>query len=196
MTINSSWPFKLDHVNTYAFWEKVFTKEECERIISIGSSLTLEEATIKNQKISLTDYSVRESNIAWLSPNEETTWIYQRIADVSKTLNDQFFQFDLFGIVESIQFTKYKEPEGKYTKHIDTLLQGRIRKLSVSVQLSDPTLYSGGDLNLYLDSAPTTMKKDQGCLIIFPSYVLHEVTSVTQGERHSLVSWITGSPFK
>jgi PKHD-type hydroxylase len=40
------------------------------------------------------------------------------------------------------------------------------------------------------------MDKTQGTLIIFPSYVLHEVMPVTKGERNSLVTWVTGKQFK
>jgi len=40
------------------------------------------------------------------------------------------------------------------------------------------------------------MKKEQGTLILFPSYTLHEVKPVTKGERNSLVSWVTGKQFK
>ena len=39
------------------------------------------------------------------------------------------------------------------------------------------------------------MKKEQGCLIVFPSYVLHEVTPIIKGERNSLVVWTTGKSF-
>ena len=39
------------------------------------------------------------------------------------------------------------------------------------------------------------MDGDQGKLIMFPSYVLHEVKPVTKGERNSLVCWVTGKPF-
>ena len=40
------------------------------------------------------------------------------------------------------------------------------------------------------------LPKEQGKLILFPSYVLHEVKPVTKGERYSLVAWITGPQFK
>jgi len=40
------------------------------------------------------------------------------------------------------------------------------------------------------------MSKEQGTLVMFPSYTLHEVMPVTKGERNSLVSWITGPAFK
>ena len=40
------------------------------------------------------------------------------------------------------------------------------------------------------------MNKEQGTLILFPSYILHEVKPITKGERNSLVTWVTGKPFK
>jgi PKHD-type hydroxylase len=85
---------------------------------------------------------------------------------------------------------------GKYGRHIDSAPGTLIRKLSFTVQLSEPEDYKGGDLCLYLGDKAEVMKKEQGFVALFPSYVLHEVKPVTQGTRYSLVSWITGKPFK
>jgi PKHD-type hydroxylase len=68
--------------------------------------------------------------------------------------------------------------------------------LSVSIQLTDPSEYEGGDLYLYDEDKGMLMNKSQGTLILFPSFVLHEVTPITKGERNSLVAWITGPNFK
>lgn len=193
---NSSWPFYLDHVNFYAYWEELFTDEECEKIISIGSNKILETASIGGKTNSTSEESIRDSKISWLTPADEMSWVYQRISDVSHLLNEKFFKFDLFGIVESMQFTKYEEPYGKYNQHTDTIFNGNVRKLSISVQLSDPDTYTGGNLNLYRDKKPTTMIKSRGSLVAFPSYTLHEITPITSGTRYSLISWITGVPFK
>ena len=65
-----------------------------------------------------------------------------------------------------------------------------VRKLSVSIQLTDPEEYEGGELYLYDGDKGTLMDKKQGTLILFPSYVLHEVMPVTKGERNSLVSGV------
>ena len=73
------------------------------------------------------------------------------------------------------------------------MFDGIVRKLSISIQLTDPTKYEG-DLNLYWSDA-VTMKKNKGSLFIFPSYMLHEVTPVTKGEN-SLVCWVNGPQFK
>jgi PKHD-type hydroxylase len=107
-----------------------------------------------------------------------------------------FFKFDLFGATEGFQFTKYTAPGGKYGRHIDSSPGTLIRKLSFTLQLSDPKDYQGGELCLYLGDKGEVMKKEQGHVAVFPSYVLHEVKPVTKGTRYSLVSWITGKPFK
>ena len=112
------------------------------------------------------------------------------------SLNSQFFKFDLFGLAEGMQFTKYTAPGGKYGTHIDRITGGLTRKLSFTLQLSDPADYVGGDLQLHLGDDPLKMNREQGYVAVFPSYVLHEVTPVTEGTRYSLVSWITGAPFK
>jgi len=49
---------------------------------------------------------------------------------------------------------------------------------------------------LYNDDKGELMDKTQGTLILFPSYVLHEVMPVTKGTRNSLVTWVTGKQFK
>ena len=103
------------------------------------------------------------------------------------------FQLHLF---ESLQFTNYKEGKGFYKKHIDKLHNDTIRKLSLSIQLTDPNEYEGGDLLLYEDEKPQKMGRGKGTLVIFPSYMLHEVTKITKGERNSLVAWVTGDHFK
>ena len=111
-------------------------------------------------------------------------------------MNSKFFNFDLYGFIEGFQFTHYKEPDGKYKKHVDRGLNIQIRKLSLSIQLSDPNSYKGGDLILHYQDTPIILPKEQGKLLMFPSYTMHEVTPVTKGERYSLVAWITGPQFR
>ncbi len=111
-------------------------------------------------------------------------------------LNQKYFNFDLFGITEGLQFTNYTAPSGNYGKHVDRSFSIPIRKLSMSIQLSNPNEYEGGDLLLHEGEEGIPLLKEQGTLLLFPSYILHEVTPVTKGERNSLVTWITGTPFK
>ena len=189
---NRAWPFELDTLETYAYWHPVFTPEECKKIIDIGNKKGLEEGKIRTGL----SKGVRESNVSWLYSSDDLDWAFGRITDVIMNLNKDFFKFDLFGFIEGFQFTHYKAPNGNYKKHIDKGKNSYIRKLSLSVQLSDPSSYEGGDFVLYEGVKPTVLPKEQGKLIAFPSYTLHEVKPVTKGERYSLVAWITGPQFK
>jgi PKHD-type hydroxylase len=190
---NSSWNFNLDIVNTYAFWEKAFSKEECQTIINTAKNKGLIQGKTLNDKKAK---DVRNSKISWIYPTDNMDWAFRRCTDIITNLNDRFFKFDLYGFNEGFQFTNYEAPGGKYGCHIDKIMNGVIRKLSISIQLTNPSEYEGGELYLYEDDKGTVMNKEQGTLIIFPSYILHEVMPVTKGERNSLVSWITGPSFK
>jgi PKHD-type hydroxylase len=193
------WNFNKDKVNLFAYQEGSFTKEECKKIIDLSKNKKLIEGTIFNNTNTNTNKKIRNSKICWLySHEEEVKWIYQRITDIVVNLNFQFFQFDLFGLSDYLQFTNYKAPGGKYGKHVDRTYDIPVRKLSVSIQLNDPKDYEGGELKLYIgeDKDALVMNKNQGSLIVFPSYVLHEVMPITKGERNSLVTWVSGNQFK
>jgi PKHD-type hydroxylase len=187
---NSSWSFKLDQVNFYAFWNNAFSKEECQTIVNIAKNKGLIKGKTRGES------DVRDSKISWLYPTDNMEWVFRRVTDIILDLNERFFKFDLFGLNEGFQFTNYEAPSGKYGKHVDRGINMSIRKLSMSIQLTNPEEYEGGELKLYEGDEDSVMDKTQGTLILFPSYVLHEVTPVTKGTRNSLVTWVTGPQFK
>jgi len=187
---NTSWNFKLDQVHLYSFWKNAFSKEECQTIINIAK----DKGLIKGTTMEKSD--ARDSKISWLYPVDEMQFVFRRVTDIVLNLNKKYFQFDLFGLNEGFQFANYKAPSGKYGKHVDRAVNSSVRKLSISIQLTNPKKYQGGELYLYDDDKGTLMDKEQGTLIMFPSYILHEVKPVTKGERNSLVSWVTGNQLK
>jgi PKHD-type hydroxylase len=183
------WQFYLDKTENWAYRNNLFTPEECAQIITIGNSKLEEAKTIGKNN------GVRESQIAWLY-GSDIEFAFRRVTDGIIDLNNQFFNFDLFGLAEGFQFTKYNAPTGHYGMHIDKILNGAARKLSLTIQLSSPEDYEGGELVLQTGNEVEIMSKDLGKMIVFPSYVLHEVRPVTKGTRYSLVAWVTGKPFK
>jgi PKHD-type hydroxylase len=189
---NSSWPFKLDESCMYAYWNNAFSKEECLNIIDIAKNKGLIEGKTFGEERN----DIRNSKISWLFPNDNMDWVFRHCTDIINDLNNRFFKFDLYGFNEGFQFTNYQAPGGKYGRHVDRGSKSVIRKLSLSIQLTDPSEYEGGELFLYENDEGIIMDKTQGTLILFPSYTLHEVMPVTKGERNSLVSWITGPAFK
>lgn len=190
-----AWPFDLDTVEPYAFFEMALTEEECEEVIKIASkSDKLFNASVGGGQQGRVDKNIRISKINFISLGDLPC--APKIASMVFELNQKFFGFDLWGFAEGLQYTEYHAPDGNYDKHIDKVYQGKVRKLSMVIQLSDPSEYEGGDLNLYEGKNPITIKKQKGHLVVFPSYTLHEVTPVTKGTRRTLVAWLTGKPFK
>ena len=191
-TPNSAWAFNVDSTQNWAYQDNFFSAEQCKKIIEIGEGQILDRAKVAQEEAGWS----RDSKVAWLYPSPDCDWIYRTVTDGVMAINNSFFNFDLFGLIEGFQFTRYDAPSGFYGMHIDKILGGSIRKLSITIQLSDPDDYDGGELAIQIGSDPLIMPKEQGKLVCFPSYVLHEVRPVTRGTRYSLVAWVTGKPFK
>ena len=184
-----SYPFITDAIEPFACAE-VFSPEECKEIIQIGQK-DLKEALVLATNGESESHEIRECFTSFISPSGGE-WIYKRLSAAAQGLNDRFFGFDLFGFAEDLQFAQY-EVGGRYDTHIDCIHHGRIRKLSISVQLGED--YEGGNLVINYGQ-DLVMPKTTGMAIAFPSTALHSVQPVTKGTRYSLVGWITGPRFK
>lgn len=117
-----------------------------------------------------------------------STWMFEALSNVNKRL----FGYELES-AQPLQLAEYNVGDA-YHWHLD-LGPGdaRLRKLSATVQLTDPNAYEGGELEFW-NTPPAD--SEQGTLIVFPSYLLHRVTPVTHGTRYALVAWAIGSrPF-
>lgn len=141
---------------------------------------------------------IRRSDIKWLHKDNETRWLFERLGHIVSSLNTMFYKFDLTGFGEALQLTNYDHSEqGMYGWHQDYGNVGAAsRKLSLVLQLTDPSEYEGGNLQIMTSGEPINVFKQRGLVTVFPSYVLHQVTPVTQGSRQSLVAWITGPEFR
>jgi PKHD-type hydroxylase len=181
----------------FACWDGAFTESEMDRIEVHGDKLTNDKATLFGRDVSEEYDEIRITRTAWIKPSPETKWIYDRIQSVVRTLNDRIWQFDLSGFSEDFQYTIYQGSEGgHYNWHVDQGDLVKRRKLSLSLQLSDPSQYDGCELQLHGAHHIDTVPKTRGTLIAFPSYVLHRVTPITRGIRKSLVVWTTGPKFR
>lgn len=177
-----------------------FCNDEINNIIKLGIGTDIGISRISAQTTGeFTD--IRKSLNSWIYPNTITNWLFEKITCYIHTANENFC-FDLHSL-ENLQFTIYDESyDGSYSSHVDHSFgpssPDSHRKLSFSVQLTSPDLYEGGELRAYHDTLNqyTVGCKDLGCINFFPSYMLHEVTSVTKGRRYSLVGWVHGPKFK
>lgn len=192
----NKWHLKTSPNQIYTHYDNIFNESEIETIKNIGIRFGLKNSTISGN---LNDIStIRRSKTSFLSPNTMTSWVYERMSGHVNYLNENYWNYDL-DYIENMQFTYYDSNEsGCYVKHQDSECHNLPvkRKLSLITQLSDSSEYEGGEILLHVSNNPIKIPKRKGLVISFPSYVLHEVTPVTSGERYSLVSWIHGNLLK
>lgn len=183
-----------------------FTTRQCDRIIALGEQLSAGSAGLEGTDgAEVNDHTIRRSRTAWIPPDDDSWWIYDKLAKLAERANRRY-GFELTGFGEDLQFTLYDEPGAFYSWHQDGLDGGvASRKLSVVVQLTDPADYVGGEVQFFevaddYDDAQlddfTEQSRQRGTAVIFPSFEYHRVLPLRSGVRHSLVSWVSGPPFR
>lgn len=161
---------------------------------------------------------VRKSSNAWI---DGSNWVSGFVWYYIMKANRENFMYDIEGIdTNEIQYTEYQKGE-YYDWHIDdditrcmvndnvltsadnhgeniAILNGEyIRKLSFSIQLSDPEDYEGGELEFNVNNEECFFAPNKkGTVIIFDSRIQHRVREVKSGVRKSLVGWVVGPRWK
>jgi PKHD-type hydroxylase len=179
--------------SNYYWFDKVFSSEELEWINNLQNLYGFVPASVIGGD-ELKD--IRKSNVKWIEYNDASAWLYDKVQGMVLEAN-QVFNFNLHSIIDSIQYTEYYGGGGHYGWHMD-IGPGNInhRKISITIQLSDPDEYVGGDLELWTGQGQVNAPRSQGCAVLFPSFMLHRITPVESGTRKSLVLWVGGGTYK
>jgi PKHD-type hydroxylase len=177
-------------------WKDAFSPDELDAIEALGDALTPMQAETSSTRPDTE--TLRITRVAWMERNADTAWLYARLEDIVLRLNTEFYKYDLYGLAEALQYTVYDGAEGAhYNWHVDLgTSNAEPRKISLSLQLSDPAGYEGCRLVLEAGDGPYAAERARGTLIAFPSYVLHRVTPIESGTRKSLVIWVAGPEFR
>lgn len=192
--------------NYYFYYPKGFSEKTCDNLIKTYSDFKFDQGTVqvddKQEQQGEEIEDSRNSNVFFTGEPE----LYQLLNPFIHHANEKAgwnFQWDW---TESCQIAKYKKNQF-YNWHRDTHDKSadKIRKLSVTVNLSNSKNYSGGELEFdFKDNPPDITNQTHICteilpvgsIVVFPSHVWHRVKPITNGERKSLVIWNLGKPFK
>ena len=178
--------------------QPVFTPKQCQMVINKGMSLKKETAQVGMGRAEGKGYDPekRITRISWI-PFKEMPEMYRDIERTMLQANNNHFGFEGMQLTEPGQFTHYL-PGGFYEWHMDCDVLGKhqppVRKISMTLLLSDPSTFEGGELEFMDDKKSVKLK--QGQAIFFASWLRHRIKPVTKGERISLVMWFGGPPFK
>ena len=181
--------------------DPVLTPEQCNEIINIGQNLPQVVAQVgvgkpTDKKRKDVDIEKRITTISWI-PFNKARPIYSIIEKCLNQVNANHFGFEDVRITELGQYTEYAEKEF-YDWHTDISLEMSnmppVRKISMTLLLSDPKDFQGGELDLV--DAKTHPNFKQGYALFFASFIRHRVKPIIKGNRKSLVMWFGGTPFK
>lgn len=182
--------------------------EICDQIVADCKKNILKKASIHGfDKKGRDDPAIRKTSVDFITDKNnkinELAWHFLREA------NKVQFHYDLT-YFQAIQFAEYKDG-GFYGWHQDASgidPDNETRKLSLTLVLSDPNNFEGGELQFYNGGRPMEdmgeitgekVQQDiqaQGTVIVFDSRDYHRVTPVVKGVRHSVVCWTVGPNFK
>jgi PKHD-type hydroxylase len=189
---------------SHILWNNAFSQDELFNIQNICEKEELNKAKTVGKGEDCEEH--RRSKVKFFDRNGDNFWIFDRFNNIIDSINNQFYNFDLYGY-KSFQYTIYDSHEkGEYNWHKDTILGDNLggmdnqgtRKLSVVMLLSEPQIdFSGGEfqLNLGMEKDPVTPTLNKGDIIVFPSFLIHRVKPVHLGIRKSIVIWVEGPKF-
>jgi hypothetical protein len=166
------------------------TDADCDEIISACLEFPLTPPTTVDEDRYPGHRQARSRKVGL---NDRTRWLFELLCDVASEATRTSFRFKLTGISRAPQYVEYSPGRGHFARHNDYSHDqaDSPRKLTVIIQLSAPEMYEGGRLQTF-DVDKNDLPRERGSILVFPSFVYHCVTPVTQGVRRALVSWISG----
>lgn len=189
------YPANLAKYTTWLSYDNHFTEQECQDIIDLSKQYDANVPLFPdNNGNMVTNTSYVNSTIRNIPWGENSDWIFQKLYPIFYNSNKEYWNFELNGIFEALDIIEYDH--GSMIWHADSLVSNTsTRKLTASIQLTDPSEYEGGDLELFVGEV-VQAPKGLGTVILYPSYIYHQVTEVTGGIRTSMVVHTHGRPFR
>jgi PKHD-type hydroxylase len=199
--------------NHYWYIPEALTPQQCD---------DLDQAAAKTEQVEGFHFGHKEGH-----RKSQISWIYEAFctemigAWMQQANSEAGWYYDL-ELPESVQYTRYSVGD-HYDWHIDgnqdqhaarklvaqvaapiplnvtpfPKFQGTVRKLSATVNLSDPEDYTGGELELRCyDQLHIFNNAPKGSIVVFPSFMEHRITPIESGERNAAVMWYNGYPLR
>lgn len=168
---------------------EILSLEECQQAANLARGLPH-----YNGAVDRANSDARRCRCTWLGPGSETGWLYDRVADCFLSAN-RALGFSLVGMLEPLMAVAYGQGD-KFDWHVDAGTElAANRKLSMSIVLTPPSQYDGGDLE-FLPDAGLVGRPEAGSAVVFPSYLAHRVAPVLSGKRIALVAFAHGASFR
>jgi PKHD-type hydroxylase len=170
-------------------WPDFLGEGECAAAIALAAQRQSVAAPVYGGDGGTVNPAMRRARTCLLERDAETAWLFARL-DALFAAAAPRFGVAVDPLFEPVQVIRYGPGDHFQLWHSDAGLD-RVdqRRLSASIELSDPGSYEGGLLEIAPGRMLPQHSPGQGHATIFPSRMLHHVTPVTRGVRHALVAW-------
>ena len=182
----------------YAYWkwDEALSKEFCRFVLDEIDWSNSKPGDLVNSGI---DLEMRRTDVIWQDFMRPLGCIARTYIDIANQSAGWGYELNKATTSQThTQLSRYKSSdEGHYDWHIDAdaPVNDIQRKLSISILLSDPSEFEGGELQFKGIENDKILTK-QGSIVVFPSFIEHRVTPVTKGVRYSAVTWASGPAFR
>ena len=169
------------------YYEKIFTKEECETIIGYHKKYTnltgyFSEDKIKGQKV-VERHKSFSYEVYVIPNNNETNWFFKKLIEWFSSVNN--IKINKNGVLPACTLHRYTKGD-LFKKHIDLTEEFNYRRYNLGIQLNDE--YTGGEYKVWDDNnIEHTLPKEPGTTISYHCRILHEIKEILSGERWSIV---------
>jgi len=172
------------------FIKNLYTPDQCQEIVDLCR---------KNVSADIKDIHPERKNLDVLSVETNSLRpTIDKFFDYTKKLNRRMFGLDLWDDLPLAMNVNIYNKNQEYPYHRDKNTAGESSdvKLTAILNISQES-YTGGQFSLFLGEEKTIPEIDEvGTMLIFPSYLYHRVSPVTQGQRITISAWLEGPNWK
>ena len=171
-------------------YEKIFTKEECEKIINFSQNTT-EDINFdfsnypngKYEKNRIVFGDVASHNVYIIDNNENTEWMFNKLINWFSEKSGVKFNKEIKH--QSCTLHNYIIGDN-FSKHIDLSKGFEERRYNLGIQLNEE--YDGGEYICYDKNGDSiVLPKETGTALFYHCRVPHEIKEITKGNRWSIV---------
>ena len=165
----------------------VLTREEVERLRT-----ALAGAQFTDGKLTAGLLGQHAKNNLQLERSDSAGKALQATVATALGRNQAFAHAALPKTMTPPMFNRY-EPGMRYDRHVDSPIHAHNNlraDLSVTVFLSEPDSYDGGELCIEADAGVQEIKLTAGEAVVYPAGMPHWVTPVTRGARLAAIVWV------
>ncbi|MCC3417796.1 MAG: Fe2+-dependent dioxygenase [Microcoleus sp. PH2017_01_SCD_O_A] len=153
----------------------------------------LKNAEFVDGKLTAGWYAQQVKNNAQLKNDAAPTQELRNLVNQALKRNSLFQIAARPKAIRPIMFSRYQGGM-YYGTHIDNAIMGDEKlmrsDLSLTLFLSHPATYTGGELVIESTQGEQAFKLDAGSMVVYPTTTLHRVEPITEGERLAAVTWV------